>query len=267
MITRPATMIPLILSSILIPLTLAMAFWWTAEDIDQGLSQKIFYLHVPIALTSYVAFGFGAVSAAMYLWRRTEVWDLRSYVGVHSGTIFGTLVLLTGPIWAKASWGVWWNWGDRQINVFLILFLYYCAYFMLRFSLDEGERRRTASAVFALLGVGLIPLSFLAVRIAETLIHPTVFSSSGAAMPNSFLLHQASNHMLSYLVRRMALDPARVPIRIRDTGNLVSSSIPFLIAELAREGALAGKTTLLSGFGVGLSWASTVVRFDADPIS
>ncbi len=82
-----------------------------------------------------------------------------------------------------------------------------------------------------------------------------------------FLLHQASNHMLSYLVRRMALDPARVPIRIRDTGNLVSSSIPFLIAELAREGALAGKTTLLSGFGVGLSWASTVVRFDADPIS
>jgi 3-oxoacyl-[acyl-carrier-protein] synthase III len=82
-----------------------------------------------------------------------------------------------------------------------------------------------------------------------------------------FLLHQASNHMLSYLVRRMKLDPARVPIRIRDTGNLVSSSIPFLIAELAREGSLAGKTTLLSGFGVGLSWASTIVRFDADPVA
>jgi heme exporter protein C len=124
----------------------------------------------------------------MYLWRRDPEWDLRSYVGVHSGTIFGTLVLLTGPIWAKASWGVWWNWGDRQINVFLILFLYYCAYFMLRFSLDEGERRRSASAVYALLGVGLIPLSFLAVRIAETLIHPTVFTSSGAAMPNTFLV-------------------------------------------------------------------------------
>ena len=82
-----------------------------------------------------------------------------------------------------------------------------------------------------------------------------------------FLLHQASNHMLSYLMRRMKLDPARVPIRIRDTGNLVSSSIPFLIAELAREGGLAGKTTLLSGFGVGLSWASTIVRFDADPVA
>ena len=73
--------------------------------------------------------------------------------------------------------------------------------------------------------------------------------------------------MLSYLVKRMKLDPARVPIRIRDTGNLVSSSIPFLIASLARDGELAGKTTLLSGFGVGLSWASAIVRFDADPIA
>ncbi|MEY4225284.1 MAG: hypothetical protein RL190_41 [Actinomycetota bacterium] len=185
---RPSTTVPLILSLILVPLTVVLAFWWTGDDMDQGFSQKIFYLHVPVALTSYAAFGYGAVCAALYLWRRDPEWDLRSYVGVHSGTIFGTLVLLTGPIWAKASWGVWWNWGDRQINVFLILFLYYCAYFMLRFSLDEGERRRSASAVYALLGVGLIPLSFLAVRIAETLIHPTVFTSSGAAMPNTFLV-------------------------------------------------------------------------------
>jgi len=185
---RPSTTVPLILSLILVPLTVVLAFWWTGDDVDQGFSQKIFYLHVPVALTSYAAFGYGAFCAAMYLWRRDPEWDLRSYVGVHSGTIFGTLVLLTGPIWAKASWGVWWNWGDRQINVFLILFLYYCAYFMLRFSLDEGERRRSASAVYALLGVGLIPLSFLAVRIAETLIHPTVFTSSGAAMPNTFLV-------------------------------------------------------------------------------
>ena len=82
-----------------------------------------------------------------------------------------------------------------------------------------------------------------------------------------FLLHQASAHMLGYVTKRMKLDPARVPIRMQDTGNLVSSSIPFLIARLAGQGDLAGKTTLLSGFGVGLSWASTVVRFDANPIA
>jgi len=82
-----------------------------------------------------------------------------------------------------------------------------------------------------------------------------------------FLLHQASNHMLSQLVRRMRLDPEMVPIRLRDTGNLVSSSIPFLIADVARDGGLAGRTALLSGFGVGLSWASAIVRFDADPVA
>lgn len=82
-----------------------------------------------------------------------------------------------------------------------------------------------------------------------------------------YLLHQASNHMLSQLIRRTGLDPAVVPIRIGSTGNLVSSSIPFLIADLAREGGLAGKTALLSGFGVGLSWATGIVRFDADPVA
>ena len=82
-----------------------------------------------------------------------------------------------------------------------------------------------------------------------------------------FLLHQASAHMLGYVTKRMKLDPERVPIRMQDTGNLVSSSIPFLIARLAGQGDLAGKTTLLSGFGVGLSWDSTVVRFDANPIA
>ncbi len=82
-----------------------------------------------------------------------------------------------------------------------------------------------------------------------------------------YLLHQASNHMLSQLVRRTGIAPEQVPIRIGNTGNLVSSSIPFLIAELAREGALAGTTTMLSGFGVGLSWATGVVRFDADPVA
>ncbi|MCX6411809.1 MAG: ketoacyl-ACP synthase III [Actinobacteria bacterium] len=82
-----------------------------------------------------------------------------------------------------------------------------------------------------------------------------------------FSLHQASAHMLGYVTKRMKLDPARVPIHMQDTGNLVSSSIPFLIARLAGQGDLAGKTTLLSGFGVGLSWASTVVRFDANPIA
>ncbi len=188
MTARPSTVLPLLAATVLIPLAVALIFWWVADDVDQGFSQRIFYFHVPVALTTYACFGYAAVCAALHLARRDPVWDLRSYVGIHVGTIFGTLVLVTGPIWAKISWGVWWNWSDRQLNVFLILFLFYCAYFMLRFSLEEGERRATFSSVYVLLGIGLVPLSILAVRIAQTLIHPTVFTSEGTNMPQSFFI-------------------------------------------------------------------------------
>ena len=96
---------------------------------------------------------------------------------MHLGVIFGSLTLITGAVWAKASWGVWWYWGSTQLNTFLIIFLFYCAYFMLRFSVEDGEKRATYSAVYALLGVGLIPVSVLAVRISQELIHPITFDS------------------------------------------------------------------------------------------
>ena len=127
---------PIALAAVLIPLGTVLTFFWVKSDADQGFSQRIFYIHVPVALTSYVFFGVGAFYAARYLLRRNEEDDLKSYVALHIGIIFGTLVLLTGPIWAKISWGHWWNWSDEQLNVFLILFLFYSAYFMLRFSLD-----------------------------------------------------------------------------------------------------------------------------------
>ena len=85
------------------------------------------------------------------------------------GVIFGLLTLVTGSIWAKISWGEWWTWGERQLVLFLILFLFYSSYFMLRYSTEPGPRRERNSAVYALFGVVLIPVSFLAVRIAGTI--------------------------------------------------------------------------------------------------
>lgn len=158
--------------------TISLAGGGTQDD----LPQKIFYLHVPIAFAAYLGFFTGAWNALLYLWRRQPEHDLRSYVGVHVGIVFGTLVLVTGSLWAHAAWGAWWSWNDRQLLVFLILYLYYAAYFMLRFSIDEGPARERASAVFALVGVALVPLSFLAIRIASTLIHPVVIGSDGLRM-------------------------------------------------------------------------------------
>src|SRR5213075_1210054 len=150
------------------------------ENPWKGFSQRIFYFHVPIAITSYACFGWGAWKALRYLRTRDERADLESYVAIHQGVIFGAMTLVTGSIWAKVRWTVWWTWSDEQLVLFLVLFLFYCAYFMLRFSVDPGPQRANLCAVYALFGVVLIPVSFLAIRLAQRFIHPVVFTRHGA---------------------------------------------------------------------------------------
>jgi heme exporter protein C len=201
-------------------LALVLALLVVAEDQDQGVSQRIFYIHVPVALTAYFCFGLGAWKAFLLLWRGDERYDLESYVAIHQGTIFGALTLITGSIWAKASWGHWWLWSEDQLVLFLVLFLFYCAYFMLRFSLEEGSRRARSSAVYALFGVALIPVSFLAIRLAEGLIHPTVFTREGPQMGGSmfatFCVSWAAVTMLSYVLYRVELAGKRLASDLRE---------------------------------------------------
>jgi heme exporter protein C len=198
----------------------ALALLWAPEDADQGPSQRIFYLHVPIALTAYAAFGWGAWKALRLLWTGDQRYDLESYTAVHMGTIFGTLTLVTGSIWARTSWGVWWSWGERQLVLFLILFLFYAAYFMLRFSLPDGPGRARISAVYALFGVVLIPVSFLAIRLAENLIHPVVFTRDGPQMSGdmflTFCVCLAGTLLLAGTLYLNELAGKRLDLRLRD---------------------------------------------------
>lgn len=179
------------LAVVLLGVGFALALLWAPEDADQGVSQRIFYLHVPVALTAYACFAWGAWKALRLLWLRAERYDLESYTAVHMGVIFALLTLVTGTIWAKASWGVWWNWADEQLVLFLVLFLFYCAYFMLRFSIDPGPARARTSAVYALFGVVLVPVSFLAIRLAQPILHPpatVVTRDVGENIPASMLV-------------------------------------------------------------------------------
>ncbi len=207
-------------ATVLMALALALIFLVAEEDADQGLSQKIFFFHVPIALTAYACFGLGAWKALRVLWTRGERYDLESYTAIHQGTIFGALTLVTGAIWAKASWGVWWTWSSNQLVLFLVLFLFYCAYFMLRFSVDEGSRRERVSAVYALFGVALIPISFFAIRLANDFIHPTVFTRSGPQMTGrmftAFCVAWAAIVMLAYVMYRVELAGKRTDAHLRD---------------------------------------------------
>jgi heme exporter protein C len=204
----------------LMGLAILLALFVAPEDADQGVSQRIFYIHVPIALTSYFCFGLGAWKALLLLWRGEERYDLESYVAIHQGTIFGSLTLVTGAIWAKASWGVWWTWSSNQLVLFLVLFLFYCAYFMLRFSLEEGPRRARSSAVYALFGVVLIPISFLAIRLAEDFIHPTVFTRDGPQMTGTmftaFCVTWAAVTLLAYVLYRVELLGKRLDSDLRE---------------------------------------------------
>jgi len=166
---------------------IAMVFFYAPVDED-GFNQKIFYFHVPIALTAYACFGWGAWKAFVHLWKRTPGSDLESYVAIHQGVILGVLVLVTGSIWARYRWGHWWVWSSDQLVLFLVLFLFYAAYFMLRFSIEPGPRRENMAAVYAIFGVVLIPISWLAIHISRDIIHPVVFTSKGPQLGGSQLL-------------------------------------------------------------------------------
>jgi heme exporter protein C len=209
-----------VLTAALFGVGLALSFFVAPEAAVEGVRQRIFYIHVPIALTAYFCFGLGAWKALMLLWRGDERYDLESYVAIHQGTIFGLLTLATGSIWAKTSWGVWWSWDSDQLVLFLTLFLFYCAYFMLRFSLEEGARRARSSAVYALFGVALIPVSFLAIRLAEDLVHPTTFTRDGpqmsATMFTAFCVMWAAVTLLAYVLYRVELAGKRLDRDLRE---------------------------------------------------
>ena len=198
----------------------ALVFFWVPQDADQGFSQKIFYFHVPIAITSYACFGWGALKAFLHLWKRSPGADTESYVGIHLGVIFGAMTLITGSIWARASWGVWWTWSSRQLVLFLVLFLFYAAYFMLRFSVPAGPARANISAVYALFGVVLIPISFLAIRLAEDFVHPVVFTSRGPQMAGSmfftFCVCLAAMLALASTLYRVELAGKRLDATVRE---------------------------------------------------
>ena len=210
----------------LVLLGLGLALLWAPEDADQGISQKIFYVHVPVALTAYACFGWGAWKALRLLWTGDERYDLESYTAIHLGTIFGVLTLVTGSIWAKVSWGVWWSWSEQQLVLFLILFLFYSAYFMLRYSLDPGPRRQRSSAVYALFGVVLIPISFLAIRLAEGLIHPVVFTRDGPQMSGemfaTFCVCFAGMLTLAASLYAVELTGKRIDERLRELRELLA---------------------------------------------
>src|SRR5207237_4615869 len=166
----------------------ALVAFYPPLDADQGVIQKIFYVHVPMAIVALCGFIAGGLMAVQQLRTGERQWDMRSYVAIHLSIVFGVGALGSGSLWAKRSWGHWWVWDEPVLVSFLIVFLLYCCYQPLRFSISDPQRQARYASVFAIAAGAFVPINFAAVRLATAHVHPRVLTTTGGNMPGSMRL-------------------------------------------------------------------------------
>jgi heme exporter protein C len=163
---------------VVMAIALGLVFFYAPLEAEQGFLQKIFYVHVPLAIIALCGFVLGGLLAIQHLRTRDARWDMRSYVAIHMSLIFALGALVTGSIWARGSWGHWWVWNEPTLVSFLIVFLLYATYQPLRFAIEDPERQARYASVFAITAGTFVPMNFLAVRLSTAYLHPRVFESA-----------------------------------------------------------------------------------------
>ncbi len=162
---------------------------------------KIFYFHVPIATTAYLAFAFVFVSSIMYLRTKKEKWDIRAASASEVGVMFAILTLITGSLWARSAWGEYWVTWDVRLNTSLVLFLIYLSYLMVRQSIDEPEKRARLSAVFGIVGFIGVPLSFLSIRLwNRATVHPVVIGPGGGGISGDVVIGTVLMNVVAFFL-------------------------------------------------------------------
>ena len=143
--------------------SLVMMFFYAPIESEMGIVQKIFYFHVPLAWNAFLGFAIVFFASFRYLATRDPKWDARALAAAEVGVLFTTLVLITGPIWAKPVWGIWWTW-DARLTLTFVLWLIYMGYLMLRRYIESPERRAVLAAVVGVTGFVDVPLVYFAIR-------------------------------------------------------------------------------------------------------
>ena len=169
--------------------TVIRAAFFTPLEALQGGAQKIFYIHVPAAWVAFLAFGLVAIASGVYLWLRDARLDRFAESSAEVGVVFTTVVLITGPLWAKPIWGAWWAWWDVRLVSTLFLWFIYVAYIVLRGAVESAELRARYSAVLGILGALLIPFVHLSVYMFATMHpKPIIGKPDRPSLPNEMLL-------------------------------------------------------------------------------
>jgi heme exporter protein C len=188
-----------------------MAFFYAGPvaygDGRIDFAQKIFYFHVPVAEASFLVFFFVAFYGVRFLMTRDRIYDTKSRIAMEVTLIFVLLTMATGDLWTRVEWGKWWVWEPR-LTTYFIMTLLVIAYFVLRSSIEDEERRATYAAVFGIIAFIDAPLSFFITRVIPG-VHPVVFaSSSGGLEPPmlvTFIIAQVGMLMLGYAIYQLRM--------------------------------------------------------------
>ena len=164
---------------------LLLVFLVAPREAVMGDIQRVFYFHVPSAWIGYLALFVSFCGSILYLVRRESRWDRLAFASAEIGLVFITQGIITGSVWAKATWGVWWTWEPR-LTTSAVLWAIYASYLTLRRALDDQGRRARVSAVYGVLGFVSVPINFMAIRWWRT-VHPLVFEGGGSNLSPSML--------------------------------------------------------------------------------
>ena len=173
-----------ILSVVLLAAATGMVFLSAPLEINMGLVQKVFYFHVACNWVGMLGFVASAAAGVAYLTTKNLKWDVVELAGVEIGMVFMLIGIITGSIWARPIWNTWWTWDPRLTTV-TIMELAYAAYLMLRNGIDEPERRARFGAIYAIIAVLSVPLTFFSIRFFRT-IHPVLIGSSDPSAQGAF---------------------------------------------------------------------------------
>jgi heme exporter protein C len=173
-------------STIVMVVALYMVFVYAPTERTMGDMQRIFYFHVSSAWVGFFAFFVTLVASIAYLWKGTRRWDIVALSSVELGVAFITMAIISGSVWAKVAWNVWWTW-DPRLTTSTILWLIYVSYLMLRNAIDEEVRRARFAAVHGIVGFVSVPITFMAIRWWRT-IHPVILDSQGFSLATPMLI-------------------------------------------------------------------------------
>ncbi len=174
-------LILLVLTFCLMPVVLWMIFVYAPTEAQMGDAQRIFYFHVPLAWVGFLAFFIVFLGGIGFLWKGSQAWDTVAAASAEIGLLFTTLVLLTGSIWAKSAWGIWWTW-DARLTATLLLWVIYLVYLIARHYAVEPWRGARLAAVIGIIGFVDVPVTFLAINLWRTQ-HPAALVFEGGLTP------------------------------------------------------------------------------------